>query len=89
MSGKEFSVVEVPEFLFAMVDGQGNPNTSPDYARAVEALYSVSYAAKLVSKGELGRDYVVGRPADGNVHQPVEGRVVADDDDPPAGLDHA
>ena len=56
----DFSVVDVPEFLFAMVDGHGDPNTSPDYARAVESLYSVSYAAKFASKAELDRDYVVG-----------------------------
>ena len=58
-SAKDFSVVEVPEFRFAMIDGQGDPNISPDYVRAVEALYSVSYAAKFASKAELDRDYVV------------------------------
>lgn len=59
-SAKDFSVVEVPPFSFAMIDGHGDPNTSPDYARAVEALYSVSYAAKFASKAELDHDYVVG-----------------------------
>lgn len=63
----DFSVVEVPEFSFAMVDGHGDPNTSPDYVRAVEALYSVSYAAKFASKAELHRDYVVG-PLEGLWH---------------------
>jgi hypothetical protein len=59
-SAKDFSVVEVPAFRFAMVDGLGDPNTSPEYTRAVEALYSVSYAAKFASKADLDRDYVVG-----------------------------
>jgi hypothetical protein len=59
-SAREFSVVEVPEFRFAMVDGHGDPNTSDAYARAVESLYSVSYAAKFASKVELDKDYVVG-----------------------------
>jgi hypothetical protein len=59
-SAKDFSVVDVPAMLFAMVDGHGDPNTSPDYARAVESLYAVSYAAEFASKGELDRDYVVG-----------------------------
>src|SRR3712207_5860305 len=43
-----------------MIDGRGDPNTGPDYAAAVESLYSVSYAAKFASKAELDRDYVVG-----------------------------
>jgi hypothetical protein len=29
------------------VDGHGDPNTSADYARAVEALYTVAYTIKL------------------------------------------
>lgn len=57
---KEFVVVDVPEFDFLMVDGHGDPNTSPAYAAAVEALYSLSYAVKFASKNQLGRDYVVG-----------------------------
>jgi hypothetical protein len=59
-SAADFGVVDVPAFRFAMVNGHGDPNTSPDYARAVEALYSVSYAAKFASKADLDRDYVVG-----------------------------
>src|SRR3712207_5627521 len=43
-----------------MIDGRGDPNTGPDYAAAVESLYSVSYAAKFASKAELDRDYFVG-----------------------------
>lgn len=59
-STREFSIVDVPEFLFLMIDGSGNPNTAPRYREAVEALYSLSYAAKFASKIGLGRDYVVG-----------------------------
>jgi len=69
-TAKDFSVVDVPVFHFAMIEGHGDPNTSPEYASAVEALYSVSYAAKFASKLELGRDYVVG---------PLEGLWSADD----------
>jgi hypothetical protein len=58
-ASKEFSVVDVPAFDFAMIDGRGDPNTSPAYADAVEALYSISYALKFGSKRELGKDYVV------------------------------
>ena len=59
-SANEFSVVEVPPMEFAMVDGRGDPNTNETYREAVEALYSVSYAAKFGSKQALARDYVVG-----------------------------
>ena len=52
-------IVEVPEMAFLMLDGRGNPNTSPDYQAAVEALYAVSYALKFMSKKRLDRDYVV------------------------------
>ena len=45
-------LVEVPERSFLMVDGSGDPNTSADFADAVQALYSVSYTAKFRMRGE-------------------------------------
>lgn len=56
----EFHLVEVPPMTALAVDGHGDPNTSADYAAAVEALYGVSYTLKFESKNELGRDFVVG-----------------------------
>lgn len=35
-STKEFSIAEIPEMSFLMVDGAGNPNTAPAFAQAVE-----------------------------------------------------
>lgn len=58
-SAKDFALVEVPAMRFVMVDGFGNPNTAPAYKRAVEWLYSVSYALKFASKKQLERDYGV------------------------------
>lgn len=59
-SAKEVTRVEVPTFKFLMVDGEGDPNTSQEYAQAVEALFSVSYTAKfMVKKGAQGLDYAV------------------------------
>lgn len=55
----EFRIVDVPEMNYLMIDGAGDPNTSPDFAAAVEALYPVAYKMKFASKNELGRDYVV------------------------------
>jgi hypothetical protein len=57
-SAKEFAVVEVPQMRYLAVDGRGDPNTSPEYADAVEALYGVAYTLKFASKA-LGRDFVV------------------------------
>ncbi|WP_395576911.1 GyrI-like domain-containing protein [Streptomyces sp. BK79] len=54
-----WAVVDVPEQQFIAIDGIGNPNTAPAYARAVEALYAVAYTLKFVSKRTVGGDFVV------------------------------
>lgn len=54
----EFEAVVVPRALYLMADGHGDPNATPDYRRAVEALYSTAYALKFACKAE-GRDFVV------------------------------
>ena len=43
---------------FLQIDGAGSPE-SDEYARAVEALYALSYPVKFASKRLLDRDYVV------------------------------
>jgi hypothetical protein len=40
-------LVEAPALTFLCVDGHGVPKTSPAYAEAIQALYAVSYAAKV------------------------------------------
>ncbi len=55
----EFRVIDVPELQYLMIDGSGDPNTSPEYVAALEALYPVAYKLKFSSKRDLGRDYVV------------------------------
>jgi hypothetical protein len=55
----EFTLVDVPEMSFLMIDGHGDPNTSPAYQEALETLYAVAYKIKFASKKELDRDYVV------------------------------
>lgn len=54
-----FVAVEVPRLRYLAVSGAGDPNSAPEYAQAVEALFSVAYTLKFFSKRELGRDYVV------------------------------
>lgn len=67
----EIIEVDVPRLRFLMIDGQGDPNTSQQYADAVEALFSVSYTAKfMVKKGKQPIDYAV---------MPLEGLWWADD----------
>ncbi|GIF62078.1 hypothetical protein Ais01nite_01130 [Asanoa ishikariensis] len=55
----DWALVDVPEQQFLAVDGQGDPNTSVDYVRAVESLYTVAYTIKFRGKAD-GRDFVVG-----------------------------
>jgi hypothetical protein len=52
-------LVEVPEFRFLMIDGKGDPKTSPDYAAAIGALYSLSYPLKFAVRRLGGPDYIV------------------------------
>jgi len=56
-------IVDVPEMLFLMIDGEGDPNTSAEYAAAVEILYGLSYAIKMSKKSSRQPrgyfDYVV------------------------------
>jgi len=42
---------------FIAIDGSGDPNTSEEYAAAVEVIYALSYAVKMGNKGIL--EYVV------------------------------
>jgi hypothetical protein len=65
------AVVDVPAMNFLMVGGHGDPNTSPLYASAIAALYSVSYTLKFALKqGPEAVDYRV---------MPLEGLWWADD----------
>lgn len=41
------SIIEVPEMIFIAIDGEGNPNTCPEYKAAIEVLYGLSYAIKM------------------------------------------
>lgn len=65
-----FDIIEMPPARYLMVDGSGDPNISPAYKEALEALYPFAYKLKFASKTELDRDYVV---------PPLEGLWWADD----------
>lgn len=69
-SAREPEIVRVPEIGFVMIDGHGDPNTSTEYADAIQTLYSLSYTLKFTLKKELGLQYRVA---------PLEGLWWADD----------
>ncbi len=54
----EFVQIVVPRMLYLMVDGYGDPNTAPEYPRALQALYATAYALKFACKDQ-DRDFVV------------------------------
>jgi hypothetical protein len=68
----DFGEATFPAYRYLMVDGQGSPGESGEYAAALAALYPLAFATKFLSKQELGRDYVV---------PPLEGLWFADDMD--------
>ncbi|QIK66465.1 hypothetical protein G7072_08975 [Nocardioides sp. HDW12B] len=68
----ELRLLDVPDTTYLMVDGHGDPNTSPAFVEAVTSLYPVAYALKFASRRDLGQDYVV---------PPLEGLWWADDMD--------
>jgi hypothetical protein len=58
-SAKVFSVVDVPQMNFIMIDGQGDPNTSVEYVEALQALYTAAYTLKFKIKKDFAVDYPV------------------------------
>ncbi|MDP5225755.1 MULTISPECIES: GyrI-like domain-containing protein [Arthrobacter] len=66
----DFRVLEVPETRYLVIDGHGDPNTSPAFAEALAALYPVAYKLKFAARDATGEDYVV---------PPLEGLWWADD----------
>ncbi len=69
-SAKKVSVVDVPPMNFLMLDGAGDPNVSPEYQQAMQALFALSYTLKFRLKKGAGMDYVV---------MPLEGLWWTDD----------
>jgi hypothetical protein len=67
---REPAVIDVPPLTYLMMDGQGDPNVSRDYADAVEALFSLAYTIKFALKRASGIDLRV---------MPLEGQWWCDD----------
>lgn len=45
-------IVEVPPLQYLMVDGSGDPNTSPRFPEAMSGLYPVAYTLRFAVKAE-------------------------------------
>lgn len=58
-SAREPQLVKVPPFTYLMVDGAGDPNTTPGFRDAVGALYSLVYTVKFALKKTKGVDFRV------------------------------
>jgi hypothetical protein len=60
----QVTMVEVPPLHFLMAEGQGDPNTRPEFPLAAETLFKLSFTLKFMLKKAVGLDYTV---------MPVEG----------------
>jgi hypothetical protein len=58
-SAKENSIIDVPPLTYIMVDGHGDPNTTPVYVEAIQTLYSLAYTLKFHCKQVLEKDFTV------------------------------
>ena len=65
----KFTLVDVPDMRFAMIDGRGAVDRAP-LDHAVKWLYAALQPAKRIAKDRMGRDFV---------ETPVEGLWWADD----------
>jgi hypothetical protein len=55
----QFRILDVPPMQYLMIDGSGDPNTSPEFQHAVSTLYPIAYTLKFASRRRLERDYTV------------------------------
>lgn len=55
----EPEAIVVPDLNYIMIDGMGDPNTSPEFMSAIEALYGASFSLKFISKKERALDWTV------------------------------
>jgi hypothetical protein len=44
------ALVDVPPLDYLMIDGHGDPNSAPEYAEAVQALYTVAFTIRFALK---------------------------------------
>ena len=69
-------MVDVPPMHYLMIDGEGNPNTVPEYQTAIQTLYPLAYAVRAICKAK-GQPFTV---------MPLEGLWWFETDAPPEGV---
>jgi hypothetical protein len=68
--------VVVPELRFLTIEGEGDPNSSLEFQRTVEALYALSYTLKFSVKNlDASKDYKVG-PLEGLWWNTEQGELI-------------
>lgn len=55
LPGEKPEKIVVPEFKFITIKGEGDPN-GPDFSERIEALYSISYAIRMMPKKGITPD---------------------------------
>lgn len=58
-TAKAPTLITVPPRPYLMLDGTGDPNTSPDFQTGVPAMYSLAYGLRAVIKAATGTAYTV------------------------------
>jgi hypothetical protein len=66
------TILTVPSFAYLKIDGEGNPNTSKEFAEKTQLLYALSYSIRFAVKKAMSIAYTV---------MPLEGLWWADDMD--------
>jgi hypothetical protein len=74
-SAREPSLVRVPPFTYLVVDGSGDPNTSPAFKDAIGALYGAAFTLKFMLKKHSGIDFRV-MPLSGIFHAAEPGDLL-------------
>lgn len=58
-AGAEPELIDLPPLPYLMVDGHGDPNTTPAYQQGVQTLYPVAYAVRRAVIDATGDRYTV------------------------------
>lgn len=56
-SDKEFSVVDVPELKFLMIDGEGGPNDEL-FEKSIKWIFQAVHPLRLIAREKLGKNFV-------------------------------
>lgn len=59
-SARQTRLVDVPGMNYLLIDGEGDPNSAPEFQQSIEALYGIAYTLKfMLKKGPEAVNYTV------------------------------